>query len=712
MASRAAATSVTDVQTGNLLPAGDVGEIDLAPMGSQYTNVGSSITITIDARQPDGSWVAVTPAVNTVQTASVETQMPEATWHYTDADSRKASARTLAAVTGATVTGHASLPNPGADIHIATLVDDLPAYAKPLPLDPGTSVIAILRGYGVTAGELQAIGAACTTPALLAAAQQLLSGSLAESARKGLGFPAAGMTPMSVRALQRFRSSPPVITALAAGLDMRPVDVPPAPPSVPTPAAVAEALQAPRIKAVLESRPRPAASTPAPVRTTVRNVAVAANAPRMSPPRPPVLAGARLITVPLPAAPRPTALAAAGRWRRSAELGTPASTAASSVAAAEEAALTGTGMTIAAGASYVIELPAGSGNLELTGDAGRITLLDRGGRVLADHEASGAWSLPVRPGAALAVAACLGVPAQAGDTGSPMVPGTVGTLTSRQSPAGSVPACGWTASNLLPLVAAQTLLARGSWLVLDRPHQSRQDRVADPRRHGAGGQRPRRGGRRANLDAGQRHRAVAVLLDQAIRRRRGTVTWSSRPTAPPFRPAAAHRRGPSAGPAVRRNRRRRRAGRCDRDHRRQPVRLAPGRRSRAAGAGVRVGRPLARPGTRGPRTGRAAQPGRAYPVRYTGGTRSESARSQPAAATGAHAASTTPRCLRYSTAAYRITAGAHISQGTVLDETLDRQRFFNVEGPRFSLDPSLVAGVFPPHGAPTDPTPRTCPRSS
>jgi hypothetical protein len=48
---------------------------------------------------------------------------------------------------------------------------------------------------------------------------------------------------------------------------------------------------------------------------------------------------------------------------------------------------------------------------------------------------------------------------------------------------------------------------------------------------------------------------------------------------------------------------------------------------------------------------------------------------------------------------YRFTVSAHITQAGLLDETLDRQRYFNVEGPRFTLDPGLVAGVFPPRAA-------------
>lgn len=478
VSSRAAATSVKDIQSGNFVKAADVGEIDLAPMGGLYTSVSSVIDVVLESQRPDGSWAATTPEHDTVVTAAAKSQLPEGTWHYTDQDNRKASARTITAVTGASITGHAFLPNQGSDIHIATLVDDLPAYAKPLPLDPGITIITVLRGYGASAGELQALGAASSSQTLLDAAQSLLSGSLAAVARQAVGLPAAGLGPMAVRALQQFRSSPPVITPLAAGLDMRPVGVPTAPATVPTPPALAEALESPRVKAVLQTRPRPAAPTPAPARTTVRTVAAAVGAARMSPPAPPVMAGARLIRVPLPGSARPTGLAAAGRWRRSAELGTPASTAAARGTAADEAALIGSGLPVTVGAYCVIELPAGAGTLDITGDAARITLLDRGGRVLSDHEGTGSWTVPVPAGAAVVVAGGLGVQSPTAATRSAEAAGGAGAITSRQSPAGSVAATGWIAGNQLPLVAAQTLLCRGGWIVLDRPHRSLRDGVA------------------------------------------------------------------------------------------------------------------------------------------------------------------------------------------------------------------------------------------
>ena len=48
---------------------------------------------------------------------------------------------------------------------------------------------------------------------------------------------------------------------------------------------------------------------------------------------------------------------------------------------------------------------------------------------------------------------------------------------------------------------------------------------------------------------------------------------------------------------------------------------------------------------------------------------------------------------------YRLTVSSHLSQPGLLDETLGRPRYFAVDGPRFSLDPGLVARVFPPRGA-------------
>ena len=185
--SRVAASAVTDVQTGTAKVSSDVGELDLAPMGAQYTSVTSTLAITIDAQQPDGSWAPAAATPGSITTDATESQMPEGTWHYTDQDTRTASARTLAAVTGAAVTGHAVLPNQGSDIHIATLVDDLIAYAKPLPLDPGTSVLTTLRGYGVSAATLAGISAASTSQVLLDAAADLLSGPLAAAARQAVG---------------------------------------------------------------------------------------------------------------------------------------------------------------------------------------------------------------------------------------------------------------------------------------------------------------------------------------------------------------------------------------------------------------------------------------------------------------------------------------------------------------------------------------------
>jgi len=59
--------------------------------------------------------------------------------------------------------------------------------------------------------------------------------------------------------------------------------------------------------------------------------------------------------------------------------------------------------------------------------------------------------------------------------------------------------------------------------------------------------------------------------------------------------------------------------------------------------------------------------------------------------------------------AYRWQVKSDLSNSKGFHEVLDRLRYFNVDGPRFSLDPSLVAGVFPPrasHGAYSESVPQ------
>ena len=490
--SRVGAASVTDVQTGAPIAPADVGELDLAPMGSQYTSVTSVLRIAFDAQQPNGSWAPATLTPGSVTTSATESQLPEGTWHYTDADTRAAAARTLAAVTGAVITGQAILPDPGHDIQVATLVDDLLAYAKPLPLDPGLSVITQLKGFGTSAAGLIAVSASSSSTVLIDAASALLSGPLAAAARQAVAAPAAGLTAMSVLALRDGRSSPPSITPLATGLDMRPVAVAPALPMVPTPPVTAIGLQAPRLRAALGMRPLPAAAVPAPACTTVATVVAAASAIRTTPPAAQPVAGARLVRLPMAGAPRPTALAAAGRWRRTAELGTALSGTDQAANAAAEADLVGTGLSVSAGTSYVVDLPAGPGTLQMSGAAGRLTVLDRGGNVLADGEASGPWQVAALAGAAMAVATCLGDAAGGGPAGAPAsgtaaaasspVPASVQALTGQimgqAAPRGSQPATGWVSTSLLVAVAAQTLLCRGGWLVLTAPQTSRRAQVS------------------------------------------------------------------------------------------------------------------------------------------------------------------------------------------------------------------------------------------
>jgi hypothetical protein len=173
-------------------------------------------------------------------------------------------------------------------------------------------------------------------------------------------------------------------------------------------------------------------------------------------------------------------MATAGQWRRSAELGTSLSATAAAAAASEEADLAGNGLSVNAGLSYVIDLPPASGSIEVSGAAGRVMLLDRGGKVLSDNEGAGSWQVELLDGASLLVAAGLGSPSPVGgeiNTASPVGGGT-GALSSQFAPSGAIAATGWESGSLLAAVSAQTLLCRGGWLTLDRPQSSRRQRVS------------------------------------------------------------------------------------------------------------------------------------------------------------------------------------------------------------------------------------------
>jgi len=143
-------------------------------MGQDYEGVASVHSLTVEAKQPDGTWSAISVAPSAVGSTALISDFPEATWHYTDPAHPVAAARTIRVVSGLRVEGHPSLPGQTADIHILALVDDLIRKARPLPLDPGLDVIGILEGFGAGADGLAQIAAGASAPSRSAVSRKFV----------------------------------------------------------------------------------------------------------------------------------------------------------------------------------------------------------------------------------------------------------------------------------------------------------------------------------------------------------------------------------------------------------------------------------------------------------------------------------------------------------------------------------------------------------
>ena len=714
--SRVAAASVTDVETGNPIVSSDVGELDLAPMGGDYTSVTSVLALTLDAQGSGGSWAPATLTPGSVVTTATESQMPEGTWHYTDKDSKTAAARTLTAVTGATITGHAVLPDQGSDIHIATLVDDLIAYSKPLPLNPGATAITSLKGFGVSAAQLAGLSAASTSPVLLGAATDLLSGALAAQARVAVGAAAAGMGTAAVRALQTGRSSPPVITPLATGLDMLPVSVAAAPPDGADAAGGGGPARGP-------ARPSRARSAAAPGRGRARadqddrggrgggrergthDAAQSGDPGRRAPAARGTLRRAQAHQ---PRGRRALAPLRRARHRRVQRDG--------------DGDRRGRGRARGPRAlgrcgNELHRRPAGAGNA--AGDGGRRPdHLPRSRRQGADRRrgervvaARGAGRRErrrahgprhrgrARQGRRGVAAASAALRQRRPDGARRPGRDSAGHGVGGREPAG---------------VRLGSHAALPRRLAHPRPPAQRPPRARHhPPRDRPRGDRRGRCERAADLAPGAhhdgRHPARPDRSDGSVQRRPG----HRRNRRDARRAAPARRWRPPAGLAVRRHRRPLRGHQYQR---RECDRLAPCRRRGAHRLGRRVGCALERQRPRGSRPRRRAQPRRSHhrelPRRLTGAdTATRGSCMSPPLPVPDQPLSGYMRLFDAAVpplrdGSYRLTVSANVAQQStpahhdnLLDETLDRQRYFTVEGPRFTMDPGLVAGVFPPQGA-------------
>ncbi|HYK35314.1 DUF6603 domain-containing protein [Alloacidobacterium sp.] len=441
--------------------------IDLGPM--YISDPGSTHLLSLDQLDQEGGsptfnqWVAMTGlSQSQLLVESVIGQVSEATYHYFPPDQVPAAARTVPVLVGVKVTGIVAYGNSTQPIPISKLIDA--GNPRPLPFAADID-IAGLKALGAVADNLAAFAQTAGTSALLDASAQLLSGANAFSQlRVDSGLPQPGLAPMSVRSLKRYRSAPPLLTPLTTGLTMKPVGLNLPPKITVVPDAVSVLLGQPRLRAVLQTRAQAVSDAPLSLKTTVRSVAAANQAVRMSAPALNVVAGARLQRVPAANAPRVTSIARPGRTLRSFDFGSVGNVSGFKNFTQAEADVIAKGVSLVAGATHLWDIPGGSEQVVVSGSgAVRIAFLGRNGAPLVDSESimNGQLVVNVPAKSAMAAITCLGsVPANAANASG------FGAVSLAYAPQGKTPVVGWQIGNHAPQISGRALLTRGSSLLL------------------------------------------------------------------------------------------------------------------------------------------------------------------------------------------------------------------------------------------------------
>ncbi len=472
---RMPATSVVNFVTGASGPLANVSDVDFAPMGKSHPDVTTGHQVSLEQQQNDKSWKAATVSADHFTITQVISQFSEATWHYIDHDNIPAAARTVPALGGLTIQGFAVTVNQSALIPIAKLIDV--GNNRPLPfatLSP--TYIGLLQSYGAVAEQLSQLSASAGSGKTTAVAGLLLAGTgFFGDARAATGIPAPGLPALALNALLTRRSAPPVIAPITTGLTMLAVGLA-APPAIRTiPAAVSIPLESARLRAVLQTRPLPVADVPAAYRTSVATLNTA-GIPRMAPPSLDVVAGARLQRIPAANAVRPTAIARAAKTLRNPEVGWAVGAAHSAALKQAATDFSAAGVTLAAGATHIWDVPPGTSTIRVTGTAGvRLTFLSRSGGVLQDQE-----FLPVAGGSSVVVptaterlaAHCLGVPPAAA-----AYPQGFGAISASAAPRTDFAVTGWQSASMLMQAGASIFLGRGSTVRLARPFTPRRSGI-------------------------------------------------------------------------------------------------------------------------------------------------------------------------------------------------------------------------------------------
>jgi large repetitive protein len=449
--------------------------IDIAPM--YQADVNSSHVIVLEAFDDKTStFVAMSAGAaderfllkpDHFTVAPVIGQVSEATYHYLPPDQVPAASNTLPVITGVKITGFAVPQNQSSLIPIGKLIDD--GRSRPLPFEAPIDING-LKFLGLTADQLSAFVANATSLATSAGAASLLSGAnIFSQLRLGAGLPAPGLGPMAVRALQRYRSAPPLLTPITTGLTMKPVGQA-APPTILRVGPVLPIhLEQPRLRVVLQARPQPVSDAPASLHTTVQNVNTS-GASRMAAPQLDMIAGSKLHLVAAANAPRPTSLARPGRTLRSFDFGFASGKSHLDALAQAATDFAAQGVVLPAGVTHVWDLPPVSGQqIGVRGSAAvRVTFLAKNGAVLGDQETvpAGEVTLTVPDKCFMAAVTCLGTLPD----GVAAPPAAFGAVSWASSPQGRNPVVGWQSGNHVPQVGALSILTRGSTMILSHQH--------------------------------------------------------------------------------------------------------------------------------------------------------------------------------------------------------------------------------------------------
>ena len=206
---------------------------------------------------------------------------------------------------------------------------------------------------------------------------------------------------------------------------------------------------------------------PSAIRTTVFTIRTADRAPRMAPPTPLAMPGARLHLLRPSKAPAPTEAALGLRTLHHPETGILTGKAHLPAFQKAGSIVLGEGVVVPSGTTHVWDLPADGGFVLLaSGDAAmRLVTMDRGGRVIFDREMMpDGKEIALPPNAASFAVQCIGKPPR----GFPAPAAAQGAITLFQAPALAQAAVGWQSGSQREQVGALTVLGRGATMKLGK----------------------------------------------------------------------------------------------------------------------------------------------------------------------------------------------------------------------------------------------------